>query len=225
MNLLRFTSLTSWALGCVAFAGALAAQPAEAPPRTEITANALEMQGTEDRNFFYFRGDVEVTGTNLRILCDELTVTSFRAGATDAAVGELGAVEEIIAAGNVEIHQAGRSAYAGRAMVDPVAGTVTLAESPRIVDGEVEIEGYQFVLYQNDRKFLSVPDPNAPAKQPSRSVVRLGAMPDLGFDQTSADAVTVNDAVEGVTPVDESAGELVDPDAEAEAEEAPESSL
>jgi len=199
---------------------ALAQAPAIDLQRTVITSNALEMQGTDDRNFFYFRGDVEVEGTNLLIRCDALTVASFRAGASDAAVGELGAVEEIVAAGNVEIHQAGRSAYAGRALVNPVAGTVTLADSPRIVDGEVEIEGYQFVLYQNDRKFLSIPDPNAPEDQPSRSVVRLGAMPDLGFAQEDETAVTVDDAVESSDLTGTADGELVDPTAEIDAQDA-----
>lgn len=162
---------------------------------TRITSGRLEMQGTLERNFFYFTESVEVTGTNLRILCDDLTVVALREGTTEATIGTIGAIEEIVAKGGVEIHQAGRSAYAGLAEVDPVKGTVTLSQNPRIVDGEVEVEGYQFVLHKGEKRFESVPDPNAPEGKPSRSVVRLGAMPDLGFDQEEAD-ITVDDRLE-----------------------------
>ncbi len=152
------------------------------PVRTVITSETLEMQGTDERNFFYFRTDVEVRGTNLEISCDELTVVSMRSG-TDEAVGDIGSIESIVAVGGVEIHQQGRTAFAERAEVNPRAGTVTLSGNPRVIDGEVEVEGYQFVLYRDERRFLSIPDPTAPKDQPSRSVVRLGEIPDLGFSQ------------------------------------------
>lgn len=161
---------------------------------TVITSERLEMQGTPKRNFFYFTGEVAVEGTNLQILCDELTVVALRDGPSGATIGKIGAIEEIVARGSVEIHQAGRSAYAGLAEVNPRAGTVTLSENPRVVDGEVEVEGYQFVLHKGEKRFESIPDPNAPKEQPSRSVVRLGAMPDLGFDQ-SEETVIVDDRI------------------------------
>lgn len=162
--------------------------------RTVITSETLEMQGTESRNYFYFRKDVVVIGTNLELHCDELTVTAIRRGdeEDDSTVGEIGAIERIVAVGNVRIHQAGRSAYAGRAEVNPSEGTVTLMDSPRVIDREVEVEGYQFILHQGDRRFESIPDPNAPVGQPSRSVVRLGALPDLGFDQDE-DKIRIGD--------------------------------
>jgi lipopolysaccharide export system protein LptA len=162
---------------------------------TVITSERLEMQGMETRNFFYFRGDVQVKGTNMELACDELTVVALREGPDTAAIGQIGAIEEIVAQGSVQIHQAGRSAYAGRAEVDPRAGTVTLLHNPRIIDGEVEVEGYQFVLHRGEKKFESIPDPNAPKDMPSRSVVRLGAMPDLGFDQ-SAESISLDERLE-----------------------------
>lgn len=184
---------------------------------TVITSSRLEMQGTIERNYFYFSGDVEVRGTNLQILCDALTVVAMREGSASATIGTIGAVEEIVAKGHVTIHQAGRSAYAGLAEVDPVRGTVTLSESPRIVDGEVEVEGYQFVLHKGEKRFESVPDPNAPVGEPSRSVVRLGAMPDLGFAQEE-ETITVDDRLESeaASPATESGA---DPAAPAQLEE------
>ena len=178
---------------------ALAALSAQTPDLREtiITSDRLEMQGTPDRNYFYFTGDVKVDGTNLEILCSELTIVAMRKGEETATIGEIDAIQQITARGSVEIHQAGRSAYAGLAEVNPKEGTVTLSESPRIIDGEVEVEGYQFVLHKGERKFESIPDPNAPADAPSRSVVRLGAMPDMGFDQAEEE-ITVDDRIESV---------------------------
>ncbi|MEX0331696.1 MAG: LptA/OstA family protein [Puniceicoccaceae bacterium] len=173
----------------------------EGVKNTVITSQNLEMQGTADKNFFYFSGDVEVRGTNLEINCEELTVVSLREGPEGATVGSIGAIEEIIASGSVEIHQAGRSAFAGLAEVNPQSGTVVLSEQPRIVDDEVEVTGYQFVLHKGEKKFTSVPDPNAPAEEPSRSVVRLGALPDLGFDQDE-ESISVDDAIEESTVPD-----------------------
>jgi hypothetical protein len=168
------------------FSVCLASAAAGAQERTLITSDELEMQGSGERNFFYFNGNVRVRGTNLSIDCDELTVVALREGTEEAAIGRIGAIERIVARGSVVIEQAGRKAFAGLAEVDPVAGSVTLSEQPRIIDNDVEVEGYQFVLLKGQRKFISVPDPNAPADQPSRSVVRLGSLPDLGFDQDEA---------------------------------------
>jgi len=207
LNALRLACL----LACLSAAAPLVGQERE---NTVITSRHLEMQGTEEKNYFYFDGNVEVRATNLAINCNELTVVSLREGPAGATIGSIGAIEKIMARGDVEIHQAGRSAYAGLAEVDPDGGTVTLSDNPRVVDGEVEVEGYQFVLHKGERKFESIPDPNASPDKPSRSVVRLGAMPDLGFDQ-SEEAVTVDDRIEDI-PEPEEPGEEVDPQVELE---------
>jgi lipopolysaccharide export system protein LptA len=173
--------------------------------KTVITSLHLEMQGTAEKNYFYFTGDVRVKGTNLEILCDDLTVISLREGPEGATIGTIGSIDKILASGSVEIHQAGRSAYAGLAEVNPQVGTVVLSQNPRIVDDEVEVEGYQFVLHKGDKKFESIPDPNAPTDAPSRSVVRLGAMPDLGFDQEE-EAISVDDQLTDSSPVEPESG-------------------
>lgn len=178
-SILKTLPMVALAIGFLPLAG----EGTEENETTVITSVRMEMQGTAEKNYFYFSEDVLVSGTNLVIRCNELTVVALREGAEAATIGEIGAIEQIVARGSVEIHQAGRSAYAGLAEVNPKAGTVTLSDSPRIIDNEVEVEGYQFVLHKGEKKFVSVPDPNAPPGQPSRSVVRLGALPDLGFDQ------------------------------------------
>lgn len=194
----EFPKVSRPLLALLAGAISLSAQQ-EDMRNTVITSQHLEMQGTAGKNYFYFSGAVEVRGTNLEINCEELTVVSLREGPEGATVGSIGAIEEITARGSVEIHQAGRSAFAGLAEVNPQAGTVVLSDNPRIVDDEVEVSGYQFVLHKGEKKFTSIPDPNAPAEQPSRSVVRLGALPDLGFDQAE-ESISVDDAIDEPAP-------------------------
>lgn len=174
-------------LALLASTGPLRAQAGQREPvQTIVTSDSLQMQGSPLRNYFYFEGNVVAEGTNLELRCDKLTVVAQRVAEDEQSFGDLGPIESILAEGNVSIFQAGRSAFAGLAEVDPREGTLTLSENPVLVDGEVEVTGYQFILFQDQRKFLSIPDPNAPRDRPSRSVVRLGQLPDLGFDQPEA---------------------------------------
>jgi len=171
---------------------------------TVVTSERMEMQGTEDKNYFTFENDVKVRGTNLSINCEKLTVVSARSGGANETVGEIGAIETILAEGNVVIEQAGRIAFAGKAEVDPAKGIVILSDQPRIKDDDVEVEGYQFVLYRGEKKFESIPDPNA-APGESRSKVRLGALPDLGFDKPSEEITNKPDSINVNRPTPESA--------------------
>lgn len=124
-----------------------------------------------------------VSATNLEISCDRLEVLADRTGGDPDGMGEIGTIRAITAIGNVIITQEGRTAYAGRADVDPVDGIVVLSESPRVVDNEVEVTGWKFVLERGKRTFKVIPDPNAAPGQGQRSKVSLGALPDLGFSQ------------------------------------------
>lgn len=188
-------------LGVIAVGPLVRAETPDLPPRTVINSDTLEMQGTDERNYFYFRGDVHVTGNDLEIRCNELTVTAARTGGIDDTVGEIGAIESIIAQGDVEIQQAGRRAVAGRAEVDPVKGTVVLSDNPRLIDGEVEVEGYQFVFYRDDRRVQTIADPNPPPDRPgTRSRVTLGALSANVFDQPE-ESITVRERMGTLPPV------------------------
>lgn len=190
------------------------AQDAEGP-RTVIDSDSLEMQGTGERNFFYFRGNVHVSGQNLEIHCENLVITASRGGDEDATVGEIGAIERIVASGDVEIQQAGRRAVAGRAEVDPVEGTITLSENPRIIDGEVEVEGYAFVFYKDDKRIETIADPDATPDQPSRSRVSLGALPEIDFAQPEEEITVLGRVAApgaGEEPDDPDTGSEAEPD-------------
>ncbi|MDP0499369.1 MAG: LptA/OstA family protein [Verrucomicrobiota bacterium JB022] len=177
--------------------GSLHAQqpaPQTAPAqKTVITSQEMEWQGTPLQNFFYFHGDVKVEGNNMLLTCDRLSVTTGAERETQGTVGQIGAVQEIIAEGKVHITQAGRDAYAGRAEMDTVEGVVTLRDQPRVVQGETEIiadPGYMLVLYKNEMKIRLVPDPDLPTPPASRSRLKLGGIPDMGLQQDPAKVTT-----------------------------------
>lgn len=143
--------------------------------RTSIDSDLLEMQGTEDRNFFYFRGNVRVLGSDLTIHCDELTVTSLRKGGTeDENLGQLGAIEKIVALGNVKIDQAGRQATAGRVEVDPSGGTIHFLEDPVIMQDGNEVRSYGFIFYTNEKRFETINPPGfIPGQENERTTLFL----------------------------------------------------
>ena len=165
-------------------------QPADI---TVIVSDHLQMRSTEEKNYFYFDQNVQVEATNLVVKSDRMEIIALReneADDPDATVGEIGAIESIVATGNVEIYQAGRVAYAGRAEVLPREGKVVLSESPRVVDGETEIAGWQIVLNKGERQVIVFPNPDEQAAEADRERPTItlggGALPDLGFDEDEA---------------------------------------
>lgn len=153
--------------------------PGEAPRRTIVDSESLTMQSLPDRNLFYFTGNVVVTGTNLRVLCDEMEVIANRVREdAEAAIGEIGSIEKIVAMGNVRIFQAGREARAGRAEVLPETGKVVLTDNPIVIDSQAEVTGWRITLEQGAKTALVEQDPSGN----QRPTVRLDALPDLGYD-------------------------------------------
>lgn len=145
----------------------------DAPPETTVQSDSLQMQGAEDRNYFTFEGNVVVQNPTLTMTCDYLEVTSLREGDPAATVGEIGVIEKIIAIGNVEIQQGGRTATAQRAEIDPESGTVRLTQGFTILDQGNQIEGWGIVLDSQAKTAKVIKDPDAPAEEPQRSTVTL----------------------------------------------------
>ncbi len=170
---------------------------------TVIVSEHLQMRSTEEKNYFYFDQNVRVEATNLVVKSDRMEIIALRENQEDdpdATVGEIGVIESIMAAGNVEIYQAGRVAYAGRAEVLPREGKIVLSESPRVVDGETEIAGWQIVLNKGERQVTVFPNPDEQAVEADRERPTItldgGALPDLGFEEDEEDEAKVEE-VEG----------------------------
>lgn len=131
MSLRRLFTLASMAL---AASHPLPAQPAKPAP-TELTSERLEMTSTDADTTALATGNVVLTGTNLRITCDRLTVIAARLGDKKAAIGEgFERFKYILATGNVRIVQGDRESTSQKAEVFPREDKVVLSEEPVIID-------------------------------------------------------------------------------------------
>lgn len=185
----------------VSLHGLWAQDPQRSQKRTSIDSDELEMQGTEARNYFYFRGNVRVLGSDLEILCDELTVTSQRAnGLEDGTLGELGAIEKIIAVGKVEIEQAGRQATAGRVEVDPSAGTIHFLEDPVIMQDGNEVRAYGFIFYTKEKRFETINPPGFVPGQPTERTTLYLVTADSLSSLVPEEDVSVGSAINDASP-------------------------
>jgi len=169
--------------GLLVLAFAARAQPAAGTPAvqpTVVTADRIELVGTETHNFFVYEGNVRVQGTNLTVTAERLEMTAGRRpGSTEGAIGEIGAVELILATGGVVIHQEGREARAGRAEVLPREGKLVLTENPVVEVGGATVRGWRITLVQGEKRAYVEANPADGSQRPS---VTADAMPDLGFD-------------------------------------------
>ncbi len=186
----------------IAFQGYLADGSDQPEEFTVIVSDHLQMKSTEEKNYFYFEKNVQVEATNLIVKSDCLEVVALRENKVDdpdATIGEIGAIESIVAIGKVEIFQAGREAYAGRAVVLPKEGKVVLSESPRVVDGETEVTGWQIVLNRGERQVTVTPNPDMQTEERERPTITLGggSLPDLGFDESESEGAGDEEENEG----------------------------
>lgn len=179
----RFVAIV-WAAGALTAVGSTGESVGDGRregPKTVIQSDSLEMRSGQVRNYFFFRDDVRVEGTNLIVTCDLLEVVARREGVgddPDATIGQFGTIESIIATGNVEISQFGRRAEAGRAQVLPHEGRVVLTEGPRVYDGQGEVSGWRITLLRDERRALVETDPDLAE---DRATVILSELPDLGY--------------------------------------------
>ena len=92
------------------------------------------MTSTDDETTAVATENVILTGTNLRITCDQLTIIATRLGDKDATVGDIEKFKYILATGNVRIIQGDRESTSQRAEVFPREDKVVLSEDPVIID-------------------------------------------------------------------------------------------
>jgi lipopolysaccharide assembly outer membrane protein LptD (OstA) len=108
--------------------------PVPAPIPTELRSEKLQMTSTDDETTAVATGNVILTGTNLRITCDQLTLVATRIGDKDATLGAVEKFKYILATGDVRIVQGDRESTSQRAEVFPREDKVVLSESPVIID-------------------------------------------------------------------------------------------
>ena len=128
-------ALAVWSLVIGPWSLVLPARAAEpAPVPTELRGDHLEMTSTDEETLTIVTGNVVLTGTNLRITCDQLTIRAIRLGDKDAAIGTIEKFKYILAMGNVHITQGDRESTSQRAEVFPREDMVVLSDDPVIID-------------------------------------------------------------------------------------------
>ena len=117
------------------FASAAKPEPVpavEAQPTT-LTCEHMDMWSEGEETKAICTGNVTVTGTNIRIVCDRLELTATRIGEDSGAIPTLEKFRYLLATGNVSIKQGTRTATCGRAEVLPREEKVILTEKPVVV--------------------------------------------------------------------------------------------
>ncbi|MGC4074312.1 MAG: LptA/OstA family protein [Nibricoccus sp.] len=160
------------------------------PVDTVITSTYAEIWSNEagTETYAIFKGDVVVTGTNLRITCDRIDATAI--GRNDPAAKNTTAqnVEKfktIVATGKVRIVQGDREANCERAEILPRESKIILTGQPVVIDhgtNAVAI-GDRLILLKDQRRVqgdnvkITFPpvkdlgfDKNAPAPKPETDV-------------------------------------------------------
>jgi lipopolysaccharide export system protein LptA len=124
---------------CALVASALRTAAAT-PQQTTLQSARGEFWSVDNETFFVFESSatkrVTLTGTNLKIVCNHLEITTVGLTKGDKS-GTLPALEKfkyMLATGDVVILQADREARAGRAEVLPRENKVVLTEHPVVID-------------------------------------------------------------------------------------------
>ncbi|MGF1484384.1 MAG: LptA/OstA family protein [Opitutales bacterium] len=148
--------------------------------KTVITSDGgFEVYSSPEQNRFVFFDNVEIRAGDFYARCERMEVVSNRRiRDEDAAIGQIGQIESIIATGDVRITQAGRIATCQRAEIYPDKGLAYLKENPVVLDGDTRITGYEMVLDRNAETVRILPRPEGGgAEVEIPEAVRTGALP------------------------------------------------
>jgi lipopolysaccharide export system protein LptA len=146
---------------------------------TVIESGSAEMVSTEKETTFTFRNGVTVTGTNLKITCQDLEVIARRTGDPSATFGKQENFKSLVATGNVRIVQNDREATCEKAEVFPGDDKVVLTGDPKVrsLDGQYQASGPKMVLHRGERRAQII------AEGSDRPRISLPPLKDLGYEK------------------------------------------
>jgi lipopolysaccharide export system protein LptA len=122
-----------WLVSCTLVTGT-ALRAVDQPQATTLTCQHMDMWSEGEETKAICTGQVTLTGTNMRIVCDRLELTATRLGEKPGAVPTLEKFRYLLATGHVSISQGSRVATCGRAEVLPREEKVVLTEDPVVID-------------------------------------------------------------------------------------------
>jgi lipopolysaccharide export system protein LptA len=152
-----------------------AAEPASVP--TVIESDSGEMISADTETTFSFRGNVTVTGTNLRLGCDQLVVVALRSGDPAALIGKQEKFKSLVATGHVRIVQNDREATCDHAEVFPQQEQIILTGHlvVRALDNSFVQTGEKGTLYRDQRRAV------IEGSATERPRITLPSLKDLGY--------------------------------------------
>lgn len=180
-----------------------AANAPKAPPvPTVIESGAAEMISSEKESTFTFSKGVTVTGTNLKLTCDDLVAVALRSGDAKATIGKQEQFKSLVATGHVRIVQNDREATCDRAEIFPGDNKVIMTGNPKVrsLDGQYQASGYAMELLRGERRARIIAGPG------ERPRITLPELKDLGYDKekpkVAPKAGTAPDAKPNPAPAD-----------------------
>jgi lipopolysaccharide export system protein LptA len=149
------------------------------PQKTTLTCDHMDMWSEGEETKAICTGQVTLTGTNLRIVCDRLELTATKIGKEQTAVPNLEKFRYLLATGHVNITQGSRTATCGRAEVLPREEKVVLTEDPVVIDHAMDFvtAGERITMLRGQER-VEVEKPRLTGP----------AIKDLGFDKNKAAA-------------------------------------
>ena len=182
--------------------------------QTEIEAETLEAEITEDKGYLIGRGSVKLTATNLEITCNQIEVfTDVKDKDGNDTLGDLSSIRRIIATGNVKIVQEERMATSGRAEVYPNDDYILLDEDPIVYQNDITIDGTgaQMRILRGNGRVELIGDANNKIRVTGRPIE------DFGFEENEDTIVPPEEEPagdgEGDSPDPESENNEEDPEA------------
>ncbi len=148
--------------------------------QTEIEAESLRAEITEEKGYLIGVGSVRMVATNLEITCNQIEVfTDVKDKDGNDTIGDISSINQIIATGNVRIVQDQRTATAGLAEVYPNEDFILLDKDPILYQGAITIDGTgaQLKIHRGNGRVEWIGDPN--------NKIHISAPPlqDLGFEK------------------------------------------
>jgi lipopolysaccharide export system protein LptA len=151
---------------------------------TSVHADHIRMEQVTDHHHFAFTGSVDVQSGPLQLKSDSMTVTSRHAvdvGSDDARSMQVGAVQQLIAKGDVQIDRNGQRATSDEAFFYPQTGRAKLFGNPIINRQEVQLRGAQMELLEGEAIVRGGPEEDQLVE------VTLPTLPNLGYPSVAVD--------------------------------------
>jgi lipopolysaccharide export system protein LptA len=153
------------------------------PTTVEITYATAVYDFSGEQKKVTLEGPITISTESLKVTCNHAEVISSRK--QDAtSQSNVGAIDYILATGDVIIEQLGTRALAGKAEIFPAERKLVLEDEPKIVDEYGIVSGYRITFLQGKRNIKIESGP-----EQERSRIQLNDVEDIDFlmGETPAD--------------------------------------